>query len=80
MENLFLMQRGFVLCFSYLASDLAIKQLKLVLTVLLQQFKFTVKPGFNVRASLSWSCRPMPHMSLLLEPIDNTDSVDVDQE
>ncbi|KAI8089267.1 cytochrome P450 [Halteromyces radiatus] len=47
----------------------ALIEFKVVLALLIRQFKFTPKPGFKVRKGLQITLRPLPNMTLMVEKV-----------
>ncbi|KAI8330744.1 cytochrome P450 [Chlamydoabsidia padenii] len=54
-------------CIGY---EFALMEFKLILALLIKHFKFTPKPGFNVRMGMQTTLRPLPNMTLMVQRID----------
>lgn len=48
----------------------ALIEFKVVLALLIKNFKFTPKPGFNVRKGMQITLRPLPNMTLMVQRVD----------
>ncbi|CAO3593131.1 unnamed protein product [Absidia cylindrospora] len=49
----------------------ALIEFKVILALLIKNFKFTPKPGFDVRKGMQITLRPLPNMTLMVEKVDS---------
>ncbi|ORZ15247.1 cytochrome P450 [Absidia repens] len=49
----------------------AMIEFKVILALLIKNFRFTPKPGFNVRKGFQVTLRPLPNMTLMMEKVES---------